>query len=198
MSQSSQRAPLHLTEPQKAQLKQLSGSRTAPVREVHRAQVLLHYAEGRPIATLSRQLRISRPSLYKYIDRALAAGVEVALKDKYHRPKAPVISAEAKAWVLHLACSKPTEHGYAAEVWSLSALAQHARQHGPSTGHPSLRQAAKATIQRILKTHPVQPHKLRYYLERRDPDFEARMHEVLVVYQEVALDQQKGTRLASR
>ena len=75
---------------------------------------------------------ISRPSLYKCIDRALAAGVEVALKDKYHRPRAPVISAEAKAWVLHLACSKPTEHGYAAEVWSLSALAQHARQHGAS------------------------------------------------------------------
>ena len=108
MPQSTQRAPLHLTEQQKAQLKQLSGSRTAPVREVQRAQVLLEYAEGRPIATISHQLRISRPSLYKCIDRALAAGVEVALKDKYHRPKAPVISAEAKAWVLHLACSKPT------------------------------------------------------------------------------------------
>ncbi len=118
MPQSTQRAHLHLTEQQKVQLKQLSGSRTAPVREVQRAQVLLQYAEGRPIVSISHQLRISRPSLYKCIDRALAAGVEVALKDKYHRPKAPVISAEAKAWVLHLACSKPTEHGYAAEVWS--------------------------------------------------------------------------------
>jgi transposase len=192
MPSSSQRAPLHLTEQQKAQLKQLSGSRTSSVREVQRAQALLQYVEGRSISAISRQLRISRPSLYKCIDRALAAGVEVALKDKYHRPKAPVISAEAKAWVLHLACSKPTEHGYAAEVWSLSALAQHARQQGPAAGHRSLSQAAKATIQRILKTHPVQPHRQRYYLERRDPQFEARMHEVLVVYQEVALDQEKG------
>lgn len=198
MPQSTQRARLHLSEQQKIQLKQLSGSRTAPVREVQRAQVLLQYAEGRPIATISHQLRISRPSLYKCIDRALAAGVEVALKDKYHRPKAPIISAEAKAWVLHLACSKPSEHGYAAEVWSLSALAQHARQHGPQTGHLSLCQAAKATIQRILKTHPVQPHKQRYYLERRDPDFEARMHEVLVVYQEVALDQRQGTQASKQ
>ena len=138
MSRNSRRAPLRLTEQQQAQLKQLSGSRTAPVREVQRAQLLLEYADGRPIAAISHQLRISRPSVYKCIDRALAAGVEVALKDKYHRPKAPVIGAEAKAWVLHLACSKPTEHGYAAEVWSLSALAQHARQHGPQTGHPSL------------------------------------------------------------
>lgn len=51
-----------------------------------------------PSAAISHQLRISRPSLYKCIDRALAAGVEVALKDKYHRPKTPVIRPEAKAW----------------------------------------------------------------------------------------------------
>lgn len=194
MPQSSQRAPLYLTQSQQTQLKQVSGSRTAPVREVQRARILLQYAEGHSITAISHQLSISRPSLYKCIDRALAAGVDVALKDKYHRPKAPVISAEAKAWVLHLACSKPTEQGYAAEVWSLSALARHARQHGPGAGHPSLRQAAKATIQRILAAHPIQPHKQRYYLERRDPDFEARMHEVLVVYQEVALDQEPGAK----
>ena len=52
MPQSTQRARLHLTEQQKVQLKHLSGSRTAPVREVQRAQVLLQYAEGRPIATI--------------------------------------------------------------------------------------------------------------------------------------------------
>ncbi len=89
MPQSTQRAHLHLTEQQKVQLKQLSGSRTAPVREVQRAQVLLQYAEGRPIVSISHQLRISRPSLYKCIDRALAAGVEVALKDKYHPTQGP-------------------------------------------------------------------------------------------------------------
>ena len=33
----------------------------------------------------------------------------------------------------------------------------------------------------------VKPHKVRYYLERRDPAFEAKMAEVLCVYQEVAL-----------
>jgi Homeodomain-like domain-containing protein len=63
MPSSSQRAPLHLTEQQKAQLKQLSGSRTSSVREVQRAQALLQYVEGRSISAISRQLRISRPSL---------------------------------------------------------------------------------------------------------------------------------------
>ena len=33
----------------------------------------------------------------------------------------------------------------------------------------------------------MKPHKVRYYLERRDPAFEAKMAEVLCVYQEVAI-----------
>jgi hypothetical protein len=35
-----------------------------------------------------------------------------------------VITEEAKAWVVHLACSKPKELGYAAELWSRQALAK--------------------------------------------------------------------------
>ncbi|ODS29862.1 MAG: putative transposase [Candidatus Scalindua rubra] len=39
----------------------------------------------------------------------------------------------------------------------------------------------------MLKEHPVQPHKIRYYLEKRDPEFKRKMEEVLIVYQEVNL-----------
>ena len=45
--------------------------------------------------------------------------------------------------------------------------------------------AAKATIHRILKSQPLQPHKVRYYLEKRDQDFEKKMHEVLAFYKEI-------------
>ena len=33
---------------------------------------------------------------------------------------------------------------------------------------------------------------MKYYLERRDPEFESKMREVLLVYQEVALQNQNG------
>jgi len=33
----------------------------------------------------------------------------------------------------------------------------------------------------------VKPHKVRYYLERRDPEFKAKMAEVLCVYREVKI-----------
>jgi hypothetical protein len=122
-------------------------------------------------------------------------GVEAGLKDAFHRPKEPVITTADKAWVVHLACTKPKELGYAAELWTRQALAAHVRQHATSAGHPSLARAAKATVQRILEEQQLQPHKVKYYLERRDPEFEGKMREVLLVYQEVML--QNRAALAS-
>src|SRR6185437_7951353 len=43
------------------------------------------------------------------------------------------------------------------------------------------------TVCKILDQHEVQPHKVRYYLERRDEAFEQKMAEVLCVYREVAV-----------
>jgi hypothetical protein len=42
-------------------------------------------------------------------------------------------------------------------------------------------------VQRILDAQALRPHKVTYYLERRDPDFLKKMKDVLLVYQEVAL-----------
>jgi len=65
----------------------IAGSRTAPAREVERAKVLLGYAAGTSITELQRQLGFSRPMIYRSVDKALAAGVQTGLKDKYHRAR---------------------------------------------------------------------------------------------------------------
>jgi hypothetical protein len=111
----------------------------------------------------------------------------VALKDAYHRPKEPVITEEARAWVVLLACSKPKDLGYAAELWTRSALARHVRAHAVKAGHPSLAQAAKATVHRILAEQPLHPDRVKYYLERRDPKFAEKMRNILLVYKVVSL-----------
>jgi len=181
----SRRPKLNFDEKQRQELLKLSQSRTAPIREVQRANILLTYANGKDISSIKKEFNISRPTIYKCIDKALAAGIETGLKDKYHRAKEPLITEEAKTWVVNLACTKPKDHGYAAEVWTLSTLAKHTRKNAPVAGHDCLKRAAKATIQRILKSQPLQPHKIRYYLERRDEEFENKMHDVLVVYKEI-------------
>jgi len=193
MPRKSQKAKLILSQEKKEQLQQIANSRKAPLREVQRANILLRYAEGIPIMHIEKTIHMSRPTIYKWIDKALAVGIEEGLKDKYHRAKEPVITEEAKAWVINLACSKPTEHGYAAEMWTRSALADHARKYGPEAGHDCLQRAAKATIQRILDEHPLRPHKMAYYLEKRDPEFDQKMADVLCVYKEVNLQNEAGS-----
>ena len=194
MPRKSQKAKLILSKEAREQLQKIAQSRTSPVREVQRANILLRYSEGMIITDIEKKVHVSRPSIYKWIEKALAMGTDEGLKDKYHRPKEPVITGEAKAWVVNLACKKPTDYGYAAEMWTRRALAEHARKHGPVAGHDCLKKAAKATIQRILDEHPVRPHKMAYYLERRDLEFEKKMEEVLCVYKEVAL-QNKAAQL---
>ncbi len=187
MARKTQRAALVLTEEQRAMLAKLSGSRTAAVREVERARVLLSYAEGISITEVRRREGVSRPMIYRCIDKALVEGVEAGLKDAYHRPRKPEITDEAKAWVVNIACTKPKDHGLAAELWTILALAGFISAHAEAAGYPRLARAGKSTVWRILNEQHIKPHKIRYYLERRDPDFERKMEEVLMVYQDVAI-----------
>jgi hypothetical protein len=120
MARTSERPKIELAEDQKQELEKISRSRTAPAREVKRAAIILRYSEGESIVSIQKSLGVSRPTIYKCIDKVIAAGPERGLKDMPHSPKEPVITEEAKAWVVSLACTKPKDLGYAAEVWSRS------------------------------------------------------------------------------
>lgn len=198
MGQTTKRPKLTLSPKDIEMLTQKSQSRTLPKQEVQRAKVLLWYHNNVSISEISRAVGLSRPSIYKCIDKALAGGVEMGLKDTYHRPKEPTITPEAKLWVINLACTKPKEYGYAAELWSYSSLAQHTRKYAPAQGYDCLAKAVKATIYRIVTSHPIQPHKMNYYLEKRDPAFDQKMQEVLIVYQEANLQNESKAAAAGR
>jgi transposase len=187
MARKTGRAALVISADERQKLERLRDSRKAPKRETERAAILLSYAAGEGPTVIQQRLGVSRPTIYKCIDKALAAGVQSGLKDRYHRPKEPVITEQAKAWVLSLACTKPKDHGLAAELWTLSALARYTREHASAQGHGSLARAGKASIWRILHGGEIQPQKVQYYLEQRDAQFEQKMREVLMVYQEVSL-----------
>lgn len=182
---SSRRPRLLLTVEEKQQLDELRRSRTASMRDVQRAQILWRYHSGEKVSGIARALKTTRPSVLKWIDKALQMGVKAGMQDTPHKPREAVITDDAKVWVVHLACCKPKDLGYAAELWTRSALARHVRKKAAEAGYPALAKAGKATVQRILAAQPLQPHKVKYYLERRDPLFEQKMREVLLVYREV-------------
>src|SRR5260370_30883182 len=90
----------------------------------------------------------------------MAAGVQAGLKDRYHRPHEPEITDEAKAWVVSIACTKPKDHGLAAELWSISALARFVSEGAEAAGFARLANAGKSTVWRILNENEIKPHKI--------------------------------------
>ena len=187
MASQSKHPELILLDEERHTLDQLRNSKTAAARDVFRARIMWRYHNGETVSEIARALKTTRASVLKWIDKALQMGVAAGMKDTPHKPREAVITDDAKAWVVSLACSKPKEFGYAAELWTRSALALHVRTHAVQEGYPALANAAKATIHRILVAQELQPHKVRYYFERRDPEFKAKMKTVLTVYQEVSL-----------
>jgi transposase len=110
-----------------------------------------------------------------------------ALDDRPRPGREPLITLEAKAWLVSLACRKAKDLGYPHELWTTRLLASHAREHGPAEGHACLAHLAQGTVCKILDQEEVKPHKVRYYLEQRDPDFAKKMAEVLCVYRQVKI-----------
>ena len=186
------RGALELADDARRELRAVARSRTEPVRRVERARMLLWYADGEKIAEIMRRLGTNRPKVERCVDKALSIGAVAALDDLPGRGRKREITEEARAWLVSLACRKPTELGYAQELWTTALLAEHARRHCAEAGHPSLSLLAKGTVSKILSAQPLRPHKVKYFLERRDPEFDGKMAQVLHVYKEVELLREGG------
>ena len=181
------RAALSLTEEIREQLTTISRSRTEPAARVRRAQILLAYSDGRRIAAIAREMATTRPLVERVIDKALAFDPLQALKDLPRPGRTPQIDDEAKSWVLSVACRKPKELGHAHEFWTYSLLAQHIRTHCEAAGYPALARFGKGRLHDLLSKSNIKPHKISYYLERKDPEFDQKMADVLCVYKEVQM-----------
>jgi transposase len=170
-----------------SRLTAIARSRTEPASRVERARMLLAYREDPSFFAVGRALGVHHQTVQRCVERAVAYGPLTALDDRPRPGKEPTITAEAKAWLVDLACRKAKELGYPHELWTTRLLARHAREHGPAAGHHCLASLAQGTVCKILNKQEVKPHKVRYYLERRDAEFEDKMAEVLCVYREVEI-----------
>ena len=174
-----------MTDDEVARLMVLSRSRTESASRVQRAQMLLAYRENPSFFVVGQRVGVHHQTVQRCIERALAYGPLMALDDRPRPGKEPTITPEAKAWLVSLACDKAKDHGYAHELWTTRLLARHAREHGAPAGHRCLANLVQGTVCKILGQEEIKPHKVRYYLERRDAEFEQKMAEVLCVYREV-------------
>ena len=173
---------LDLTEEVRATLTALARSRTAPAHHVERSAIILHLADRRDATEIAATLRVDRQRITRCARRVEAVGPLKAIDDLPRSGRRPELTEAARTWLIGEACVKAKERGYPHELWTLRLLAAHAREHGPAVGHGCLAELAPSTVHEILNSQPIKPHKVRYYLQRRDPSFEEGKAEVLEVY----------------
>lgn len=178
---------LPLSDEDKKYLKSLSKTRTIQAQVVDRARILLYKADGVSFDDIAARLNISKRTVRLCISKFNTGGLDAALFDAKRSGRPAEVSDDAKAWIINLACQRPADLGYSQELWTLAKLHKHIQQHAQQAGFPRLTTITKAYVQKLIQDNQIKPFKIKYYCEKRDPDFESKMHEVLVVYKQVEM-----------
>src|SRR5262249_35077968 len=150
---------LAFSEEDVAALEVISRSRGEPARRGQRAGMLAACWEAPSFFGGGRAMGAHHRPAQRCVERAVAYGPLAALDDLPRPGREPTITAEAKAWIVDLACRKAKELGYPHELWTTRLLARHAREHGPAQGHPCLAKLAQGTLCNILNEQEIKPHK---------------------------------------
>jgi transposase len=181
------RKPLVLTEEERQRLETIRRSRTEEKRRTVRAGILLDSLAGLSDQAIAQANHVNRNTVVLCIQKCLRFGLDAALGELPRSGKPRQLSDESIAWVLHCACQKPKDLGYAQELWTYRLLATHIHKNCKAAGYDELNKLSRSKLHRILTKAEVRPHKIRYYVERRDPEFEEKMAAILHVYKEVEI-----------
>lgn len=181
------RSALQFTEQEERKLESIRKSRTEEKRRTLRAAILLDSRSGWSDETIARHHHVSRGTVLLCIQKCLEFGLDAALGELPRPGKPRQLPDDAIAWVQNLACQKPKELGYSYELWTYRLLTAHIRRHCVAAGHPALQKLSRSKLHKILRQGELRPHKIRYYVERRDASFEIKMANVLHVYKEVEI-----------
>ena len=182
---------LILKEEQRKVLEKIVRTRTEQAVRIWRARIILEYAEKPNIYALAKKYNTNRPKVERTIHKALQFGPIEALDDLPRSGRKEVISDQARMWVCSLAVTSPLELDLPEETWTLSHLSSYIQKHCNEKGYPALKNIQKGSLSRMLKENHIQPHRIRYYMHSKDPDFDTKATNVLLTYHEVNLLKEK-------
>lgn len=158
-------ARLVLTDAQRAELTEISQSRSLPAGYVFRAKLILMLAEGLSFNTIKHRLQTTAPTIIRWKDRFLAQGIDGL--DTFHPGQKPtVLTPRLRAKILGATRKKPAD---GSTHWSCRKLAA-------SLG------VSKDAVHRVWKEAGLKPHRIERYLASDDPDFEAKATDIIGLY----------------
>lgn len=168
-------------------LQSLIRQRTIQAQIVDRAKILIYKAQGDASQAIADRLDVNINTVKLCLNKFKSGGIQEALFDKQRKGRPVEITDDAVAWIISIACQRPADLGYAQELWTLKNLHAHIQNHALEAGYQRLTTITKPMVQKILSRNDIKPFKIKYYCEKRDPDFEQKMHDVLLVYKQVSM-----------
>ena len=147
-----------------------------------KASIILDYLDGHSVDRFVTTNGVNKNTVKKCLSKLRDFGMETTMNG-LPRPRKPrKMTNVYKSRVLNLECTKPSEHGYPDELFSYKPMTDHIRN-----SKPSLKNMSRYTVIEILHETEIRTTWIRYFVEKRDHDFEKKMATVLHVYREFAM-----------
>jgi transposase len=150
----------------RARLEAVAANRNSPQKHVWRATIILLTADGLGTVEIMRRTGKSKTCVWRWQERFMAAGVDGLLRDKTRPSRVPPLPAEVVERVVALTRNDPPGE---ATHWTGAAMAEAA---GISV----------SSVQRIWRRHGLQPHRVRQFKLSTDPQFTAKLHDIVGLY----------------
>ena len=150
----------------RARLKGLVADRNTPQKHAFRAHIVLLTGDGLGTMEIMRRTGQSKPTVWRWQGRYAEAGVDGLLRDKTRPPgRQPLAPAIIRKVVSKTATERPSE----ATHWSVRMMAKEVG-------------IAPSSVQKIWRDHGLKPHLVRHFKLSTDPDFEAKLIDVVGLY----------------
>ena len=164
--------PINLTDEETCYLESLVNKGTIEARVYRRAKILLLKSAGMSNEAIAEKLDTTVPTVRLCLKKYADSGVKSALADAAGRGRRHEIFEDSKAWVINIACQKPTAFGLSAELWNPTSLTRYINSAAVEQGYPRMATASESSIRKILNEARLNPHKITYYCEKRELDFD--------------------------
>jgi transposase len=157
---------LNVSPADRVRLDAVVADRNSPQKHVWRSRIVLLSADGCGTNEIMRLTGKSKTCVWRWQERFMAAGADGLLRDKTRPSRIPPLDAEVADRVVALTLTDPpgeTTH------WTSAAMAEAA---GISV----------SSVQRIWRSHGLQPHRMRQFKLSNDPQFAAKVRDIVGLY----------------
>jgi transposase len=161
-----ERTNIQLSAADRSELEAVAANRNSPQKHVWRAKIVLLTADGHGTADIMRASGKAKTVIWRWQERFGKEGVAGLWRDKTRPSRIPPLHPEVAERVVALTLAGPPP---TASHWTGAAMAK-------ATG------ISVSSVQRIWRTHGLRPHLVRRFKLSNDPQFAAKLREIVGLY----------------